>query len=502
MTAPLLGVSVPDVLGRQLEGYAAAAPGGSHLAVLLQAFDDVRAQTCIAGLCDLYAGAGVRLVAVEAAEGPVQPSRGRTDIAQLIGSEQVSAGALSVLNGGRVTVDVWGVDDLTAVATSHQAMMRVSAARVAREAVFAQIRTMLLVAQKDRYTGALAELRRARLGVYGERASISHQALLVRDAARLSGLDLSGFPLVERFLTVSEKEKSVDAARAARQQEEFVRRVTGRVHGWYSVKGKNEIQIDLEKAAPVLAYWLEETGQTLEEFTGTLGRADREAAFLACKEWFDGWFSVTAAQGASHAFYEALMRLALRLGIQYFDLRDFRESVALARDAETLKSGLDDEMMDVADALVNTDSGIALRDVEERLDVVYRMLSLAVPPRDAEARVAQITTLADIVAELASLPSARERVETPSAADVAALEPALESAREFLVLSRQRSEHMVARTLELIGDRREDRAILVVGGFHSRAVRRALEDYPDVSWSIIMPQVDVDAAWRAHRQLF
>lgn len=499
MTAPLLGLRIPDSLGRPLEGYDAAGPGGLHLAVLLQVFDDVKAQTCIAGLCSLYASAGVRLIAVEAADGPLAPSRGRTGISQLIGSEQVSAGVLSVLNAG-AAVDVIGVDDLSAITPSHHAMMVISGARPARDAVFTAVRAMLESAQRKAYGADVAELRRSRLSVYEARTPLARQAQVIRAAARSTGLDLAGYPLVERFLALSEKEGTVNAIRAAAQQEEFVKRVTARVHGWFTVKGGNQIEIDLAKATPVLAYWLEETGQTLEEFTGSLGRADREAAFLACKEWFDGWFTSQAALG-SHQFYESLMRLALRLEIPYFDLRDFRQSVAQSRDGDAIKSGLDDEMSDVADALVYASNGGDLLDVEARMDVVYRMLSLAVPPKDAEARVAEVTTLADLVADLGALQSS-QAAPPPSAADVAALEPVLDEARNFLSFSRQRSDHMVAQTMELMRRRNEDRAVLVVGGFHSRAVRRALEDYPDVSWTVIMPQVDVDAAWRAHREKF
>ena len=61
---------------------------------------------------------------------------------------------------------------------------------------------------------------------------------------------------------------------------------------------------------------------------------------------------------------------------------------------------------------------------------------------------------------------------------------------------------MVKRTLELIEQRSEDRAVLAIGGFHARAVTRVMDDYPQVSWAILMPQVDVDSAWKQHKERF
>ena len=92
---------------------------------------------------------------------------------------------------------------------------------------------------------------------------------------------------------------------------------------------------------------------------------------------------------------------------------------------------------------------------------------------------------------------------SPGLADpVARLNQALEAAGRFLDYSRRRSRQMVERTMSLLEQRREDRALLVVGGFHSRAVTRALDDYPDVSWAVVMPAVDVKAAWQQHQERF
>ncbi|HEV8600553.1 MAG TPA: hypothetical protein VGQ69_14430 [Gemmatimonadales bacterium] len=499
---PLLDVRIPDQLGRQIEGYQWTGFGGTQLAVVLQAFDDPLAQASLAGICDLYVGAGVRLLAVEAADGPIRRTPGKTDIAQLIGSETVSAGVLSLLNAGR-PVEVWGVDDVSLIPPSHHAMGQVSAARINRDRVFDEIRARLSAAQERLYPQELAGFRRARLGLYETRKPMLEQARLARAAAGRLGVELGGFPMVRRFLEIGDKENSQNAARAKAQQEEFVRRVLGKVNGWYKPAGGNRINIDLAKAAPVLAYWMEETGRSMEEFTTGFQQPNPEPLLLACKQWYDSWLSARALSGASHEFYELLMRLALRLEVPYFDLRDFRESVAQSRDVVALKVGLDDQLSELAEALVDAAHARSLGELEARFDLVHLMLQLAVPPKDAEARVAAITTVEDLLSELSALfrdaPLLRPAIP---AAELCQVEQALEADKEFLRLSQLRSEHMVSRTLELIAERKEDRAVLAVGGFHARAISRAMDDYPQVSWAIIMPQVNVDAAWRQHRQRF
>ena len=282
MEGPLLGVRVPEQLGRQIDGFWAPGLGGVQLAVVLQAFDDPHAQDCLGKICALYVGAGVRLIGVEAADGPIRSRPGNTDIRHLIATETVSAGVLSLLNAGNAAVDVFGVDDVSLIPPSHQAMAVVSAARESREEIFREvIRPLLERAQQSHYPGELAQLRRARLSVYGSRKTMAEQARLARAAASGLGLDMASFPLVTRFLEMAEQEKSQRPGVIQAQQEEFLKRVMGRVHGWYRPAGPNRLDIDLRKAAPVLQYWVEETGQSLEEFQAAFSRQNLEQAGLS-----------------------------------------------------------------------------------------------------------------------------------------------------------------------------------------------------------------------------
>jgi hypothetical protein len=502
VSEPLLGVQVPEALGRQTEGFAAPGPGGVQLAIVLQAFDDVKAQTCLAGICALYIRAGVRLLAVESADDRIAPRPGNVDIKQLIRTENVSAGVLSLVNAGLPSVEGWGVD-LSLIPPSYSAMHAVSGARAQRDQVFEQaIRPLLRRAQESLYPAELTAFRRARLDIYESRKAVLEQARLAQAAARKVGLDLSTYGLVLRFLDMGEKEKHQDQSRAQQQMEEFVRRVVERAHNWVKPAGGNRLTIDLEKAAPVLEFWLRETGQSVDDFYAAVKGPNPEPVFRACKQWYDAWFKSGATTERKHEFFENLMRLALYLEVPYFELRDFREYVAQLRDSEALRTGLDDEMSDLSSALVDQAGATALGEVEDRFDLIHRMCGLAVNSRDAEARVRSIGTIAEAIELLESVaPAARGTVRwTPQ--DLAPVEKSLNAAKEFLQLSRERSAHMVKRTLELIEQRNEDRAVLAIGGFHARAVTRVMDDYPEVSWAILMPQVDVDSAWRQHRERF
>lgn len=497
-----LGVAIPDTVGRQTDGYEATGGSKASLVIVLQVYDDPVNQGAIAEICARYAGAGLRLIGVESADRQLAPEPGHTDIARLLRTREVSAGILSLLNSARAGVDVHGVDDLSLIPPSHEAMGIISGARAARDAVFQAVRELLRTAQARHYRPEVAAARAARYEVYGARQPVTAQARLARAAATATGVSLSGFPLVARFLEMAEREQRVDLRRAARERQIFLGRVVERIGGWYRHAGGQRINIDLQKAAPLLEYWLEETGQSAAAFEAALTGPNPEAVFLACKQWYDTWLGAQAADAAKPAFWESLMRFALRVGIPYFELRAFRELVANARDAERLTVGLDDELDDLMGVVADRQTGAAadLRDNEERLDILYRLLQLAVPPGHAAAQAARAGPLGEVINELARL--AGTPVPQAVGEGCVALQAPVDAALAFLDCSRRRSAHMVERMLGLLEARHEDRGALVVGGFHAKAITTALEDHPDVSWAVIMPAVDVEAGWREHRKRF
>lgn len=498
----VLDVALPEALGRVTDSYAATGGTRAALALVLQVYDDPRNQQAIAGICALFAQAGLRLIGVEAADRAMAPTPGRTDLARLLATEQVSAGVLSLLNAGQVRVDVHGVDDLSLIPPSHQAMLAVSGAREVRDRGLAGIRAILLAAHQRHVPPAVTAARRARYELFGARQPLTTQAGALRDAAREAGVDLADFPQVRRFLDLSSGEEKVNLKRVTAERETFLRRVVERVTGWHRPAGRNRIDIDLAKAAPVLEFWLAETGQSAAAFEAALTGPNPESVLLACKEWYDGWLGADARAVARAEFWEKLMRFALLAGVPYFELRDFRRHVAATRDGERLKVGLDDEMEDLHRSIADRLGGDAAEviAIEERLETLGKLLQLAVPPGHAAAEARRAGEVAEAAAELAGL--AGTPLPPALEADLGALAGPTRAALDFLEFSQRRSRHMVERMLELLEERHEEQGAIVVGGFHSKAITAALEDHPDVSWCVVMPAVDVEAGWREHRKKF
>jgi hypothetical protein len=499
--AQTFGVRIPPQLASRRESYQTSTPGGRQLAIVEQAYEDPVNQASIAALCRLFAAAGTRLVAVEDADRPLTRAPGQTDIAQLLRTGTVSAGVLSVLNAGDVPLTVWGVDDRSLIPPSHDAMRVVSANRGARDKLFEQLRRLLRAAQDRLYPTAVAAARRARLSLYGERAPATEQVRRLLAAA--GGPALASYPLIRRFAEMMASGQRIRPERAEREARDFYDRLVGRIRSWYYPVDGNRLKVEWAQGAAVLQFWIDETGQSAEAVMRSLKAGNEAPMLLACRQWYDSWMTTMPLQSESYEIVEQLMRAALRLGVPYFELRDFRESVAQARDGERLKAGLDDQigeaMSDLADRLPDPKAA-ALRELEDRFELLLLMAQLAVAPRDAELRVASRGALGEAVAELEHLAGRRLPTGLESAVD--GVNEALEAASRFCDCSLRRSRHMVERTLSLLRQRREDRALLVVGGFHSRLVTRALDDHPDVSWAVLMPKVDVDAAWRRHHERF
>lgn len=495
MIEPLLSVSIPNEVA-SVRKHRQAGGAAETIVVVQQAFDNVRCQENIFELCRLFARqAGVRLVAVEGADGKVA-SGGRKSVRDHVReSSAVSAGVLALQHSHPGLVDVWGVDDMELNRQSHVAMAAVRQNAPVRDRAFAQLRPLLLEAQRRCYEPDIATLRRATLTLYGERAEIGRQSDLVKAAAEHHSLNLGRFPFLRRLHELREQERKISSWRARLQALKLVLRVRKRMYGWFRRTGRNVITIDMEKAKPVLEYWMEMTGITPEELDAKVEQRGLESTLRELKQWLDQRFlgeSHRHARDATHhVFFEEMMRLALRLGVGYFDLRHIRQAIALHRDSGALKVSLLDEV-EVASREVVRIAGpaeaIELMELEDQLDLFWRALDLAVTPGDAETAAIAAGRLAPLLDALERL----ARMPVPRSAELRRVDELLGDAATFLRLSRQRSQHMAQRTLALMRERGDDRALLVTGGFHERAITRELEDRRRVSWSVLLPGLDLE----------
>ncbi len=214
-----------------------------------------------------------------------------------------------------------------------------------------------------------------------------------------------------------------------------------------------------------------------------------------CFQWTMLWLSeraIAARSGRSGAAeaIEQMMRFALRLDVFFFDLRTFREAIAYHREATDLSAmGLSDQVNECARAMASC-SGKAraafLFDLEQRLEQLYLALRLELTPSDAEAINITLSELSTLVRDVFIL--AKREPSDVSILKLENLRETLEAADEFYKRSQARGRVMAEKTLALMRSRGEDRAILVAGGFHERAITRAFEDHREVSWSVVTPQ--------------
>lgn len=492
MIEPLLEVSIPDATASLSGRYMASDPTGPKLVIVLQVYNDATQQRNLAQVCALLAkDAGVRLMTVENADQELTPEPGEVNVERLIQTRSVSAGLLSLLNSPGARIEVWGADDMMKVSESQDCMEQLLRLAPAREAAFGSIREFLRELQEGVYPLPLAKLRRLQLKLYAEPGGLTEQAGWLREAAASFGVPLRDFPALSRFFDMQSSEKQINAKRAEAQKAEFIKRVMNRIHGWYAVGGKNRVNIDLKKVEALLEFWMEKTNQPAAEIAKRIDLGGAESVFLSMKEWYDNWLlELARRQSGSGAYvlFEELMRFCLRSGVTYFDLLDFRRSVAIQRDMAMVKSRLADEIADCTEAVARKlDPAQAgrFRALEDEIDGVYRALALGVPPEEAERADLRSETLSEMLAKAANI----GRCPVPRRVEEAgqAVGPALEASAHFLRLSRERGERMVNRTLELMEQRKEDRAVLVTGGFHHWAITRTLEDHPQVSWSVITP---------------
>jgi hypothetical protein len=496
---PLLQVTIPDEL--VLVGkHHRAGDYGEKVILLQEVYENEKAQENLVELCRLFTGqANVRMCTVEGADSEVEPLPAPATLRQLVFLTPVSAGVMFLLQEDEGLFDVWGVDDMELNVRSQSAMARLMGSGERREQAFGHVRDLLRAAQRRHYPSGVADLQTAMLRMFQEKLSLPTRAEAISREAKAVGLDLRSFPAVQGYLDFQELDRRVDPRRATKQRDEFVLRLVTRLQGWFKLVGPNELEIDMEAAAPIIEYWRETTGRSREELDKDVAERGWDHVLPDLKLWIDTWLVAEAQRigsGGSHeqvaARYEEFMRLALRLGVGYFDLHDFRDQVAGNRDYGKFRNTLAEELPGAARAIVDrlsSPQASRLRVVEDQLDTVYRALCVELPPLEAEAALVHPERVLSTCEELATLAETELTATARSALD--ALTPDVEEGALFVDHSRRRGQHMARKTIELMREQGEDRALLVAGGFHERAITRELETERDVSWSVLAPRPEV-----------
>ncbi|MFC2140909.1 hypothetical protein ACFLQP_01250 [Acidobacteriota bacterium] len=500
MNERLLDIAIPSSIARVSKYYHSWDKNAEKIVIVKEVYDNVLAQENIFLVCKLFVNeAGVRLITVENTDKKVESKHKKTTINDSILSSNVSAGVLNLLNFDSALIDVWGVDNLDMITKSENAVMGIRSTASVREQVFEVVRTFLLRAQKNFYTFPISRLRSGILNLlYGVDMNINEKIVQIKKAAKFAGINIHDFPTISRYINFVSKINKINKKRVNKQMTEFWNRLFNKLNSWYKIVDKNEIHIDGKQLMPLLAFWMESTGQSEEELKRNLNRAGEESFFLSCKMWFEYWIFYLLScekEGSVSSFVEELMRLALRIGVPFFDLTDFREYIVTRRDSEMIATSIKDEILECCNLMIDllpNPISARFREIEDQLDHLYRSLRLATPPKEAESFYFRSGVLINQIENLCDLMG--ESFPTQIMENLLILDKVLDEVNIFLQLSRSRGKNMVSRTLELMHERNEDRAILVVGGFHAQAIIRALEEYRNISWTVITPKIDLKAS--------
>jgi hypothetical protein len=407
---------------------------------------------------------------------------------------------------------VIGVDDMALEKSSQEAQTRAFATAPAREQFFQSLRPVLLRAQAQAYPPPLAAMRQRQLAVYGnwqaqavgpqqyaQSLSMPMNDVMARltDAAASVQVNLRAFPRLATYRDLLAIERSVDLARANQQQREFLQRVLGEVLGW----AQRPDGIAPVKAMGLLRFWQAQRELSDAELEALIKTRGAMQLFTEAYQWLTPWLleqaqAVQAGRADASEMADQIMRLALILNIPFFDLMDYRQAMTLRRRSQAM-GGLAvsdevDECCRVVAGSAPSPSAHLLMDLEERLELMYRGLRVELLPTDAEAADIQAGALRHLVQETLGLAAVGGAAGEALLAQAAGLDDALDAARIFYEHSRRRGGVMGQRTLDEMRRRGADRAVLVAGGFHQRAITRAFEADRQAAWSVVMPAVGLN----------
>jgi hypothetical protein len=259
------------------------------------------------------------------------------------------------------------------------------------------------------------------------------------------------------------------------------------------------VRYNPEIARQCLRFWITAQRATESEVLANM-RAQGVAAVLQNVEhWLAQWLlgssvSLRLGQVEASDFYEELIRLALCLEVEFWDLREFRQYASYARMSSQMDST--SVLLELADArrlLIDKGGSLQARElfaVEQQLATLYDALSCSLSPERAEVTVAEPGTLLDAAERLFSLVDGRPGKEVEE--QIRRADALLASARKYTACNLERSRRMSDNALRFLEESRDDRLIVVTGGFHARNLTRVLERRRDVSWYIAHPKMDLN----------
>ena len=305
---------------------------------------------------------------------------------------------------------------------------------------------------------------------------------------------MRSYPLLALYQKLLKAQQACNPQQATAQQAQFVQRLALKIANLTQGGG-----LEAEDASLIIEFWGDEKGISIPELQNMVNTRGPEALLGEAFEFLIMWIAErgqAAQSGRADAatVIEDMLRVALRLRVPFFDLQEFRKSVVQRREAQSiLGTALNSQLEECCHAvtgMVVTPQAAWLREVELRLELIYRAMRLELMSTDAEtAELGRgvLRPLLETARQIAELPAS-----TVEALAIERLDDVVEAAHQFYVGSQHRSQTMARLTLQHMRQRGADRAILVAGGFHERGITRLFEEDRRTSWSVITPTPKLD----------
>ncbi len=448
---------------------------------------------------------------MEHAETQLAAPRADSSLYDLDHQTTFSAAVQKVIGNHPTDVEAWGVDNLELIKLSYDATNKLKQSRQRQTEFFKRLCKLLSMAQAKYYSAELSELRRGTISLYREGESkvdlrLNMRALLINKIAEKTGLDLQQFPVYYVFSTNASLETSIDFERVKVQREKFISKITQRALSWSTAIKDGHSKIDQEMTRMIIKLWMTNTNLNQQEMIFNLRLRGLTNILREASDWFEAWLLNSAiklrltgegmAQQSEIDFYDMLAQLEQQQLSSAISLKDFHDYMIYRQNVEQgiTPISLTSELRECEKALIekiDIPAVTLLSDIEEKLDRMYISLQAQQNPLDAELGDIAPGKLVEAVQGLFNL-IGENKIPKDLRTDMEYFDQLLYEADLFPRLSRKRGQIMIQRTLELLRARREDRALLVVGGFHQRAIIRELEKNRQVSWELIVPKINMD----------
>lgn len=502
MLEPLTGITIPDENAALRESWG-STNAERRIIMLNEVYNNALSEENVAVTATRFIEAGFRLITVEGDEKQLKKEEhkhlAKLKIKDLLASgTRVSAGVLHLLATSALEFEVWGVDSLAVNQAQLKVMTELLEVAQSREALFGRFRELLDKTMRKLYTSEMRKLTEIRFPLFQAKPKLSEQIPLLQQLGREAGLEIDAYPAISSYIEVLRLEKRLNEPVINRQREELVKMLVEKAFGWWKLTPPNLLSFDLQKAEPILAFWVKKTGRTEEQLEDEVASRGEEAVFLDCKQWLEKWLVGSALNArlggmASHVLYEDWILFALRFDIDVFKFRELREYIYMLRKTATIKPDeLDEEIKSCAeqilDLLGRTTEQKRLAETVGKIDFLYRAYRLELPPDQLEQFDMTSLSLLELQRELGNI-SGKPTLDLGVTNQ---LESARDKAFDFYKFSRERGLIMLKNTLELMSTEDQDRAMLVYGGFHNQTITAHLKTmYPDIAWSVIHPTPDL-----------